>query len=63
MWHSAGDVVVVARDGGDRHELRCAALVKCIGVSTASSGQIQSSGLIDTGHDRGNVQYRNSRPQ
>ncbi|MET4373242.1 hypothetical protein ABIA99_005964 [Bradyrhizobium sp. LB12.1] len=45
------DLVMAQRDGGDRGELRGAAVVESIGIDgeLASSGQIQSSGLIDTG--------------
>lgn len=42
------DLVVAQRDGGDRCELRSAAVVESIGID-GEQGQIQSSGLIDTG--------------
>jgi hypothetical protein len=42
------DRVVVLRCGGDRGELRRAPWLKA-SASIASSGQIQSSGLIDIG--------------
>ncbi|MDA9543157.1 hypothetical protein ACM43_00970 [Bradyrhizobium sp. CCBAU 45321] len=51
MWcggKDVTDVVVAQRDGRNRSELRRAAVVECVGV-VASSGQIQSGGLIDTG--------------
>ena len=51
MWcggKNVTDVVVAQRDGRNRGELRRAAMVNA-SASMASSGQIQSGGLIDTG--------------